>query len=47
MARQTNVGDQLIFMCFESNRRIGKIELEGIGADKDYAIGDLVFEVPW
>jgi len=44
LGKQTNAGTKSVFMCFESNRRIGRIEIEAIGYDKDYAITGLMFD---
>ncbi len=41
---QLNITDRCVFMGFESKYLIGWLELEAIGADKDYAIGNLIID---
>ena len=40
---QTNLNAIHVFMSFESKYPIGWIEIESVGADQDYAIGNLMF----
>ena len=41
---QSNLTDECVFMGFESKYAIGWLEIETIGADKDFAIGNLIFD---
>lgn len=41
---QSNLSDKCVFMGFESKHKIGWLEIEAIGSDKDYAIGNLIFD---
>lgn len=44
LARQTNVSHKCVFMGFQSNKKIGWIEIETVGDDQNYAIGNLIFD---
>lgn len=41
---QSNLTDKCVFMGFESKYEIGWLEIETIGRDEDYAIGNLIFD---
>jgi len=43
LARQRNISTGTVFMGFKTRREIGWIEIESVGEDKDYAIGNLSF----
>ena len=44
LARQSNISTGTVFMGFKSKRKVGWIEIEGVGPDKAYGIGALSFE---
>ena len=44
IGHHSNIGVKCVFMGFESKYPIGWVELEAIGTDEDYALGNLIFD---
>jgi len=43
LGRQSNLSEGIVFMGFKSKRKIGWIEIQAVGRDKEYALASLSF----